>query len=149
MDRAIEGAGSVRTSATREVVRAALLDPECLRRIIPGAQTVDRLAPDRFGATIRFGVGPFRTVYTVALTIANPADPFVFEITGSSVGGLGHGRAAGQVTLAAHTRSGTAIAWRYAGVIGGPVSMAGRGLLTLASQRFCAGVFDRLIRAIG
>ena len=45
--------GEERIAAPRDVVWAALNDPEIMRGCIPGCQGIERLSPDVFEATIK------------------------------------------------------------------------------------------------
>lgn len=149
MGRVLSGGGSATAPVPRELVRDALFDPGRLARAIPGAQSVDQLDAGRFGARLDFGVGPFRSVYAVELVVSASDRPFEFTVSGYSAGGLGNGRATGQVRLLTQPRSRTTIEWTYDGDIGGPVALAGRTLLAGAARVFCARFFDQLIRDLG
>lgn len=146
MGRNMSGTGITNAPLERDAVRDALLDPARLARAIPGARSVERLADGRFAARLGFGVGPIRSVYDVELAVSTPADPYEFDVAGSSRGGLGRGRASGRVRLLVLPGGRTAVHWRYEGDIGGPVALAGETLLTAAGRVFCTAFFDRLIR---
>lgn len=147
-DRRIEGAGAITVAAGREVVLAALLDPASLRRIVPGAESIDRLDDGRFRAVLRLGVGRLSGRYAAELGINPGTAPGVLELSGRSSGPLGWGHAAARVTLTGQRR-GTRIAWIFDGVIGGIVTLAGQPVLTIASRLFITRFFAGLQRALG
>ena len=57
MPRPLSGQGSTEVAAARDHVWSALLDPDILQRLTPGADRVQRLGIDRFEASLSFGVG--------------------------------------------------------------------------------------------
>lgn len=146
-DRRIEGAGATTVPAGRDAVLAALLDPVVLQRIVPGAESVDRLGEGRFAAVVRLGVGRLSGRYAAELGITSGRAPGVLELSGRSSGPLGWGHAAARVTLT-EQRRGTRIAWGFDGVIGGIVTLAGQPVLTIASRLFIARFFAGLQRAL-
>jgi carbon monoxide dehydrogenase subunit G len=51
---------SIVIPATPDRVFAALNDPEILRAVIPGCETLDRAEKDRFDAAVVLRVGPIK-----------------------------------------------------------------------------------------
>ena len=87
--------GEQQIAAPRARVWEALNDPEILRASIPGCQSLDKEANDRFNATVEVKVGPIgaRFKSTVSLTDLNPPHGYTLilqgngGITGSVKGG--------------------------------------------------------------
>ena len=143
MRHALTGQGSVELAADRARVWSALLDPQILRMLVPGADQIDG-ADNHYEARLSFGVGRLRGRFEVGLTLANLEPPRALDLVGTSRGLLGGGSANARVELTALGPARTRIAWTYDGVVTGPIAMAGTTLLqassTLFVQRFFAAV---------
>lgn len=134
--------GRVLVRAPPAAIRAAILDPAILARIIPGAERVTRGPDGAFTATLRLGVGPFRGSQTVTVRVDGEAGGEL-SVSGHATGPFGSGDATGRILL--HPEGGgTAIAWRYDGKVDGPVAFAGPFLLRLPATAFTTRVFMRL-----
>ena len=60
-----------RIAAPRQRVWEALNDPEVLRASIPGCQSLDKVADDRFTATVDVKVGPIGARFKGAVSLAD------------------------------------------------------------------------------
>ena len=69
----IEGTHELR--AARERVWRALIDPEVLRRCIPGCERLERTGEDAYSATLRTGVGAIKGVFNGHVRLEEPAAP--------------------------------------------------------------------------
>ena len=127
-------------------VWSALLDPDILQRLIPGADRVVRLDPDRFKASLSFGVGRVRGRYEVELRLSEVVPPRALDLAGQARGWLGGGGATAHVELTEAGTAGTTVAWCYAGVVTGPVALAGTALLGGTSRLFVQRFFLALSR---
>ena len=127
-------------------VWSALLDPIILRRLVPGADRVVHPDPDRFEASLSFGVGRVRGRYEVELQLSEVVPFRALDIAGQARGWLGGGRATAHVELKETGRARTVVAWRYAGVVTGPVALAGKALLGGTSRLFVQRFFLALSR---
>lgn len=135
--------GRAHVGAPPNMVRAAILDPAVLARIIPGAESVTRDGDGTFIATLGLGVGPFRGRQTVTLRAEAAGDGLA--VSGRAAGPFGSGEAAGRLAL--HPEGeGTLILWRYEGRVNGPVALAGARLLRLSAAAFVGRTFANLRR---
>lgn len=141
-----EGRTPVR--AAPEAVRRAVLDPDFLLRIIPGAETVTRAPDGTFTARLGLGVGPFRGHQTVTLRVEREDPPHGLAVAGRATGPFGSGEATGRIDLLPDGHGGTAVAWRYDGAVSAPVALAGPRLLRLAATAFTGRVFAALARLL-
>ncbi len=146
MPRAISGQGRVEVAASCDRLWSALLDPTILRCLIPGADRVVHPDPDRFEASLSFGVGRVRGRYEVELRLSKVVPPRALDLAGQARGWLGGGLATAHVELKEAGRARTVVAWRYAGVVTGPVALAGTALLGGTSRLFVQRFFLALAR---
>ena len=148
MPRALSGQGRVEVAAPCDHVWSALLEPDILQRLIPGADRVRRLGTDRFEASLSFGVGRVRGRYEVELRLSEVVPPRALDLAGQARGWLGGGWATAHVELTETGRARTVVAWRYAGVVTGPVALAGTALLGGTSRLFVQRFFLALFRHV-
>ncbi len=148
MGRTLAGRGTVDVAAPPDRVWSALLDPDTLLRLIPGADRVERPDPYRYCAVLSFGVGRVRGRYDARLLLSDVVAPHRLDLAGQAQGWLGGGRAVARVVLTERGPSGTTIAWRYDGVITGPVALVGTALLQATSSLFVQRFFAALARHV-
>ena len=114
-------AGSHRCAAPREEVFAALRDPGALLAVIPGCEAVDEVAQDEYEGRITLrlpgAVGSYRT--HVRLVDVDP--PARCRLEGRVEGVMGTITGHAEFTLA-DAAPGTAMSYRGAGSIGGPLA---------------------------
>ncbi|WP_338663132.1 SRPBCC domain-containing protein [Pararoseomonas sp. SCSIO 73927] len=143
--RPLRAEGRIPLRAVPTAVRAAILDPAVLARIIPGAERVAGDGEGGYTAVLGLGVGPFRGRQAVALRAEDGAGGLA--VSGRADGPFGSGTATGRIDLLPEA-GGTLLCWRYDGAVRGPVSLAGPLLLRLSATAFTAGVFRALKRLL-
>ncbi len=134
--------GRTLVRAPPEAIRAVILDPTILARIMPGAERVTRGQDGTFTATLGLGVGLFRGRQTVTLRVESEIGGKL-SVSGHATGPFGSGDATGHIQLYPDG-GGTLIAWRYDGKVNGPVTLVGPLLLRLSATAFTTRVFRRL-----
>src|SRR5271154_1391274 len=77
--------GEQRISAPPQRVWEALNDPQILRESIPGCQSLEKEADDRFAATVEVKMGPIGARFkgAVSLTDLDPPNGYVLILQGS------------------------------------------------------------------
>lgn len=140
----ISGAGSITVRATPLKVWLMLLDPETLKRIVPGCHSVERVTGTDFVADVSFGVGPVKGDYQVKIGLFDLDEPHGASLTGEAVGALGNGSGEGRVRLTAVDETHTEIAWEYGAQAGGRVASVGSRLLNGATRIVMNGFFEAL-----
>src|SRR4029434_2349961 len=85
--------GSYEVKAPRQKVWSAFLDPETLRKAIPGCEKLEMIGPDEYKATLKIGVGAVKGTFEgkVRLSDKKPSDSYRLAAEGS--GGPGFVRA--------------------------------------------------------
>ncbi len=146
-EQRLTGEGSCDVGAPPGLVWLTLLDPETLRALIPGTDSVERIG-DRYVASLSYGAGRIRALYRVELVLSDPIPPSTLALSGHSEGRLGWGRATAFVALEPAAPGRTTITWRYEGVIGGPVSLLGGLVLRSAARVFVGRFFSALAQRL-
>ncbi|MBB4216133.1 hypothetical protein FHT79_003320 [Rhizobium sp. BK212] len=140
--------GEERIAAPRDVVWAALNDPEIMRGCIPGCQGIERLSPDVFEATIKVKFSLLSATFHGLLTLSNVDAPRSYTLSAEGKGGLaGFARGSADVVL---EQSGveTILHYRARAELGGRLAQFGARLLDSTSQKLAEGFFSDFNAAV-
>ncbi len=144
----MEATGEYRLGVSRQTVWNALLDPEVLQRCIPGCEAFEKLADDRYKATVKTAIGPVKATFTSELRITRAVPPERYRLEGEGkAGAVGFGRGGADVTLKAE---GAETVLRYAAdfQVGGRLAQIGSRLVAGATRKLADQFFERLARTI-
>jgi carbon monoxide dehydrogenase subunit G len=107
----MEMSGEYRIPASREKVWAALNDPEVLKSVIPGCQSLEKTSDTTMTATVVSKVGPVKATFKGDVTLSNIRPPEGYTISGEGKGGVaGFAKGGADVTL---TEDGSDTILRY------------------------------------
>ena len=133
--------GEERIAAPRDIVWAALNDPEIMRGCIPGCQSIERLSPDVFEATIKVKFSLLSATFHGLLTLSNVDAPKSYTLSAEGKGGLA-GFARGSADIVLEERGAeTILHYRSKAELGGRLAQLGARLLDSASQKLAEGFF--------
>jgi uncharacterized protein len=137
----IEGTHEIR--ATRERVWRALVDPEVLRRCIPGCERLERTGEDAYAATLRTGVGSIKGVFQGNVRLEDIRAPEHYRIVVDGKGQPGFLKGAG--TLDLEEKEGATLV-RYAGdvQVGGTLASVGQRMIQGAAKMMATQFFASL-----
>jgi carbon monoxide dehydrogenase subunit G len=141
--------GEQRIAAPRERVWEALNDPEVLRASIPGCQSLEKAAQDRFTATVEVKVGPIGTRFkgSVALADLNPTHGYTLMLEGN--GGIaGSVKGSAKVRLSADA-GGTLISYEVDAHVGGRMAQLGGPLIDATAKQLAGKFFSRFGEIVG
>lgn len=143
--KGVAGQGEAEFAVPPSEIWRTLLDPETLRRIVPGCHSARRLTDTHFRAEVTLGVGPVKGRYTVDIELADLVEPVSATLSGSARGGLGTGSGVGHVRLADNGSGGTRLSYDYEAAVGGKVAAVGGRLVDGAAKM----VIGQFFRALG
>lgn len=136
----IEGAHEIR--ASRANVFEALVDPEVLKRCIPGCERLEKTSDNTYSATLKTGVGSIKGVFTGTVKLEDVRTPSHYRIVVEGRGQPGFVKGSGDLDL---EESGGLTAIKYAGEVhvGGTIAGVGQRMIQgagkmMASQFFTA-----------
>jgi uncharacterized protein len=132
-----------RIAAPRQRVWEGLNDPEILRASIPGCQSLDKVADDRFTATVEVKVGPIGARFkgAVALTELDPPNGYTLLLEGS--GGIaGSMKGSAKVRLS-DAPGGTLIAYDVEAQVGGRMAQLGGPIIDATARQLAGKFFGR------
>jgi uncharacterized protein len=136
-------ANEQRIAAPRQRVWEALNDPQILRASIPGCQSLDREADDRFAAMVEVRVGPIGARFKGTVSLADPDPPNGYTLHLEGNGGI-----AGSVKGSAKVRlreaaGGTLIAYEVDAQVGGRMAQLGGPVIDATAKQLAGKFFDR------
>ena len=137
----IEGTHELR--APRERVWEALVDPEVLRRCIPGCERLEKTGEDAYAATLRTGVGAIKGVFQGNVRLEDMRAPEHYRIVVDGRGQPGFLKGAGDLDL--EEKEGVTLV-RYGGdvQVGGTLASVGQRMIQGAAKMMAAQFFTAL-----
>jgi 2-furoyl-CoA dehydrogenase large subunit len=148
-DRRLRGEGSASVNASPERVWDMLLDPETLKAVVPGCQSVEKVSDTHFRADVTLGIGPVTGRYRANVRLSDLDPPHAVTLSGSAEGALGFGGGEGRITLTPDGKGGTTMHYVYEAAIGGKVASIGGRLLDGATKVIIGQFFSALARQAG
>jgi len=135
--------GSYEVKAPREKVWSAFLDPETLRKAIPGCEKLEMIGPDEYKATLKIGVAAVKGTFEgkVRLSDKKPSDSYRLAAEGS--GGPGFVRADTLISLA-DIDGGTRVSYTADVQVGGLIAGVGQRMLGGVSKMMADQFFNRM-----
>jgi carbon monoxide dehydrogenase subunit G len=141
--------GEQRNVAPRQRVWEALNDPDILRASIPGCQSLERGADDRYTATVQVKVGPIDARFKAAVSLVdlNPPSGYTLLLEGS--GGIaGSAKGSAKVRLS-EDGGGTLISYEVEAQIGGRMAQLGGPIIDATAKQLAGKFFSRFSEVVG
>lgn len=137
----MEIAGEERIAASREVVWAALNDPNILRQCIPGCQTLEQKSPTELAATVKLKIGPVSASFSGEVTLSDINAPESYRISGEGKGGIaGFAKGFADVALEEDGAE-TILRYKADAQVGGKLAQLGSRLIGSTSQKLAQQFF--------
>ena len=135
--------GSYEVKAPRPKAGSAFLDPETLRKAIPGCEKLEMVGPDEYKATLKIGVAAVKGTFEgkVRLSDKKPSDSYRLAAEGS--GGPGFVRADTLISLA-DIDGGTRVSYTADVQVGGLIAGVGQRMLGGVSKMMADQFFNRM-----
>jgi len=134
--------GEERIAAPRDLVWAALNDPDVLKGCIPGCTAIDRLSATDFTATLKVRIGPIPMTFSGNMTLSNVDAPHSYTLSGESAGGIaGLAKGRADVTLTADGEE-TILAYDATAEVGGRLAHLGSRLVGSSASKHAAKFFS-------
>jgi uncharacterized protein len=135
--------GSYEVKAPRQKVWSAFLDPETLRKAIPGCEKLEMVGPDEYKATLKIGVAAVKGTFEgkVRLSDKKPSDSYRLAAEGS--GGPGFVRADTLISLD-DIEGGTRVSYSADVQVGGLIAGVGQRMLGGVSKMMADQFFNRM-----
>lgn len=140
--------GEQRIPASREVVWAALNDPDILKACIPGCQELVKSSETNMTAVAVIKVGPVSAKFQGAVTLSDFDPPNGYRITGEGQGGVA-GFAKGSAVVRLEEKDGdTLLCYQVSADIGGKLAQLGGRLIDATARKMSDAFFKKFSEEI-
>ncbi|MET3613682.1 carbon monoxide dehydrogenase subunit G [Rhizobium aquaticum] len=140
--------GEERIAAKREVVWAALNNPEILKACIPGCQNLDMASPTEMSATVKIKIGPVSATFSGDVTLSDLNPPEGYKISGEGKGGIaGFAKGGAEVKLT-EDGDGTILSYTVDAQIGGKLAQLGSRLIDSSAKKLAGQFFADFNKAV-
>lgn len=142
-------AGQYRISAPRDVVWAALNDPDVLRRCIPGCKELEQRSPTELAAKVALKIGPISATFNGSVTLQDLDAPNGYTIVGQGQGGAaGFAKGRAEVRLTEAESGQTDLAYTAKAEVGGKLATLGGRLIQATSKKLADEFFGNFVREL-
>ena len=130
-------------NAPRERVFAALVEPEVLKRAIPGCESLEKIGENVYTAILKAGVGPIKGTFKGEVRLEDMRPPEHYRIVVQGKGAVGFAKGSADFDLE-EKDGGTLI--RYSGEmqIGGAIAGVGQRMIQGAAKMMASQFFAKL-----
>ena len=137
----MELADEIRIAAPKDVVYAALNNPEILQKCIPGCEELIKHSNTELEAKVVLKVGPVKAKFGGNVQLNTEGAPDSFSLTGQGNGGAaGHAKGGADVTLTADGNE-TILKYEAKAEIGGKLAQLGSRLIQSTAKKLAAKFF--------
>ncbi len=136
--------GTHELQVKRERVFQALIDPEVLRRTIPGCEQLEKIGENSYAATLKAGVGAIKGVFKGSVRLEDVREPEHYRLVVEGKGQPGFLKGTGDLDL--EEREGGATVIKYVGdvQVGGTIASVGQRMIQGAARMMAAQFFAKL-----
>ncbi len=140
--------GEVELPATREVVWAALNDPEVLKSCIPGCESLEKTADNTLAATARVKVGPVAASFKGKVNLLDLDPPNGYRIVGEGEGGVAGFAKGGATVKLEPAGAGTKLIYDVEAQVGGKLAQLGARLIDGVAKKMADQFFTDFAAAV-
>lgn len=140
--------GEERITAPRDIVWAALNDPEVLKQCIPGCQTLELKSPTELSAAVKLKVGPVSATFNGEVTLSNINAPESYTISGEGKGGIAGFAKGGADVVLKEDGAETILQYAARAQVGGKIAQLGARLIDSTSQKLARQFFSDFNAAV-
>jgi carbon monoxide dehydrogenase subunit G len=144
----MEMQGSRRIAAPREMVWAALNDPEVLKTAIPGCQQLTGSPADGFEAVVKQKVGPVSATFQGRVTLSDVVALTSYTISGEGKGGAAGFAKGGAAVALADDADGTLLTYDVKATVGGKLAQLGSRLIDGFAKKMADSFFENFQAAV-
>jgi carbon monoxide dehydrogenase subunit G len=135
--------GTQQLHAPRERIFAALIDPEILRRCIPGCESLEKVGDNLFAATMKAGIGSIKGTFKGEVRLEDVRAPEHYRIVVNGKGVVGFAKGAANFDLE-DSGEGTLIKYSGEMQLGGTIAAVGQRMIVGAARMMATKFFTTL-----
>ena len=141
--------GEYTISAPRDVVWAALNEPEVLKRTIPGCKELEQRSPTDLAAKVTLKIGPISATFNGNVVLENLDPPSSYDIVGQGQGGAaGFAKGRAHVELTEIDADTTKLAYTAKAEVGGKLATLGGRLIQATSKKLADQFFGSFAKEL-
>ncbi len=138
----------IRIAAPRDVVFAALNDPEILKECIPGCEELIKHSDTELEAKVVLKIGPVKAKFSGNVELDPSQAPGHFSLTGEGNGGMaGFAKGGADVDLVEDGDE-TVLTYSAKADVGGKLAQLGSRLIVSTSKKLAKAFFDNFAKAM-
>jgi hypothetical protein len=130
--------------APRDVVWAALNDPEILKRAIPGCEELEMKSPTELTAQVKVKIGPVKATFNGEVELSDLNPPESYRISGSGKGGVAGFASGGADVFLSEVPNGTLLKYDVKADVGGKLAQLGSRLIDSTAKKLAGQFFSNL-----
>lgn len=130
-----------------ERVWEVLLDPEVLKRALPGIEKLETTAPDAFAVVMNLGVAAVKGKYRGTMAITDKKPPSSYRLRGEGKGAPGWTKGQAVLTLAPEG-TGTRVTAKGDAQIGGTIAGVGQRMMEGIAKSMARDFFAAIERIL-
>lgn len=139
----VEGSHTIK--APRELLYQLMIDPEILRRCMPGCQSLEAAGDGSYRMTLKAGVGSIKGVFTGSIKLEEMREPDHYKMIVDAKGSPGFLRGEGSIDLLEHGEE-TLVNYTGEASVGGTIAGVGQRMVQ-STAKMMAGQFFAAIEA--
>jgi carbon monoxide dehydrogenase subunit G len=140
--------GNRMIKAPREKVWETLMDPETLRKSIPGVKEFNQIGENEWQSVVTMGVGPVKGSYSAKVQMTDIEEPSHYKLLIDGSGGPGWVKAEALFDLEDDQADQTKIVYDIDAQVGGLVAGAGQRLIGGVAKMIFKQFFDSIEKEI-
>jgi uncharacterized protein len=141
--------GEERIAAKREIVWAALNNPDILSACIPGCQSLEMASPTEMTATVKIKIGPVSATFKGEVTLSELNPPESYKISGEGKGGVAGFAKGGALVTLREEGDETVLSYNVDAQIGGKLAQLGSRLIDSTAKKLATQFFSEFGKAVG
>ncbi|TNF23091.1 MAG: carbon monoxide dehydrogenase [Rhodobacteraceae bacterium] len=135
-------------AAAPDIVWAAILDPEVLKRSVPGCQEMTGTPEEGFEATVVQKVGPVKATFKGRVTLSAMNEPESLTLTGEGKGGAAGFAKGGADVRLEPTETGTRLHYEVEAKVGGKLAQLGSRVIDGFAKKMADQFFANFQEAV-
>jgi uncharacterized protein len=139
----IEGSHTIK--APRESLYQLMVDPEILRRCVPGCQSLEAVEDGSYRMVLKAGVGSIKGVFTGSIRLEEMREPEHYKMTVDAKGAAGFLKGEGLIDLTEQDEE-TVVNYTGETTVGGTIAGVGQRMVQ-STAKMMAGQFFAAIEA--
>ncbi len=139
--------GSYTFKAPRDQVWAAMLDPENIRRCMPGCEEFKEIAEDQYEAVMKAGVGSIKGTFQGKIRLSERQPPTSYRMGVEGGGKPGRVKGSGVLTLTEQGDS-TLVSYDGDAQVAGLIASVGQRLLGITARKLIEQFFKSMEKQV-